>query len=697
MIIKLKWLWKNKKDEDQTVIRNKARLVAKGYAQEEGIDFEESFAPVARLEAVRIFVAHAAHKSFPIYQMDVKTAFLNGPLKEEVYVAQPEGFVDPDHPEKVYLLRKALYGLKQAPRACTSGEIQFIGVKLVSWMSKNKICTDVFSRGRVRGVICKLCSSNVDEDTTSRLWLQLQQNTVVLRLSVSHSNLMQTPVKTVVRHLKSHSKAQSTKTIYLEKLKIYSKDFRKLDLKLSKIMQQECHHELTSGEIVSLNFIESIKEARSRVQDLTSGEIVSLNLLSQTRKLGHSTMELLSIFNLIASQIGQSTSEATAMTQRTSTSEAPAMTQAAIRKLVADSVTAALEAQAATMANANNTNRNTGEREAPVARKCSYKEFMSCQPINFKGTEEAVDLICWFERTESVFSRSNCTEGCKVKFATGTLTEETLSWGNSFAQPIGIEEAYKITWVEFKKLLIKKYCPRIEELATLCPTMVLDSEKMMEVFIRGLPRSIEGNVTVSKPQTLEETINIAQRLMDKCRKTTNNNAQGRAYMLRDMNAHQDPNVVTGMFLLNQHLARVLFDSGADKSFVSISLASMLNIPPITIDTFYNIEMADGNLVSTNTVVQGATVTLLNQPFQIDLMPNKLGSFDVVIVMKKKSDKKRLEDIPVVREFLEVFSKDLPSLPPVRQVEFQIDLIPGAAPVARAPYRLAPSEMQELSN
>ncbi|GJT78217.1 retrovirus-related pol polyprotein from transposon TNT 1-94 [Tanacetum coccineum] len=107
----------NKKDEDQTVIRNKARLVAKGYAQEEGIDFEESFAPVARLEAVRIFVAYAAHKSFPIYQMDVKMAFLNGPLKEEVYVAQPEGFVDPDHPEKVYLLRKALYGLKQAPRA----------------------------------------------------------------------------------------------------------------------------------------------------------------------------------------------------------------------------------------------------------------------------------------------------------------------------------------------------------------------------------------------------------------------------------------------------------------------------------------------------------------------------------------------------------------------------------------------------
>ncbi|GJT53115.1 reverse transcriptase domain-containing protein [Tanacetum coccineum] len=238
------------------------------------------------------------------------------------------------------------------------------------------------------------------------------------------------------------------------------------------------------------------------------------------------------------------------------------------KKLVVDSVTVALEAQAANMENTDNTTRT---REAPVARQCSYKEFMSCQPINFKGTEGAIGLIHWFERTESVFSRSNYTEDCKVKFATGTLTEEALSWWNYFAQPIGIEEAYKITWVEFKKLLINK----LTELATLYPTMVPDSKKMMEVFIEGLPRSTEGNVTTSKPQTLEEAINIAQRLMDQvghltkncrnkgpatgsnllpvtvtcyackekghyanqCQKTTNNNAQGRAYMLRDRNAH----------------------------------------------------------------------------------------------------------------------------------------------------------------
>nr|GFA32972.1 reverse transcriptase domain-containing protein [Tanacetum cinerariifolium] len=236
--------------------------------------------------------------------------------------------------------------------------------------------------------------------------------------------------------------------------------------------------------------------------------------------------------------------------KRTSTSTAHVITQAAIQQLVADSVVVALEAQAANMENADNTNRNSEPREIYAARKCSYKEFMSCQPFNFKGTEGVVSLIHWFEQTESVFSRSSCTEDYKVKFATGTLTKEALSWWNSFAQPIGIEEDYKITWIEFKKLLIKKYCPqtevhkmkdkfyhmtvkgndlktyvrRFQELAALCPTMVSNSEKMMEAFIGGLPRSIEGNVTASKPQTLEEAINIAQRLMDQL--TKHNSMQG---------------------------------------------------------------------------------------------------------------------------------------------------------------------------
>ncbi|KAJ9544052.1 hypothetical protein OSB04_023759 [Centaurea solstitialis] len=116
-IIGLKWIFRNKKDENNLVIRNKARLVAKGFRQQEGIDYDETFAPVARIEAIRIFLAYAAQKNMMVYQMDVKCAFLNGVLHEEVYVEQPEGFVDPRFPDHVYALDKALYGLKQARRA----------------------------------------------------------------------------------------------------------------------------------------------------------------------------------------------------------------------------------------------------------------------------------------------------------------------------------------------------------------------------------------------------------------------------------------------------------------------------------------------------------------------------------------------------------------------------------------------------
>ncbi|GJT17774.1 putative reverse transcriptase domain-containing protein [Tanacetum coccineum] len=401
--------------------------------------------------------------------------------------------------------------------------------------------------------------------------------------------------------------------------------------------------------------------------------------------------------------------------KRTSTSAAPPMTQAAISKLVDDSVAAALEAQAATMANTDNTNRNTGQREAPVARKCSYKEFMRCQPFNCKGTEGAVGLIRWFERTESVFLRSNCTEDCKVKFATG-------------------------------------------------PTMVPNSEKLIEVFIGGLPRSIEGNVTASKPQTLEEAITITQRLMDQV--TKHNFVQGTNDHKRKFddrrtfnnNNYQNNRNNNNNNRNNDHQQQQNRRQETVRAYAATLTENSRYTGSFPLYTTYDIEMTDGNLVGTNTVIQGCTLILLNQSFKIDLMPIKLGRFDVVIgmdwlskyhariicdekvihipidgetliirgdrsktrlslmscikteryisrgyqvfiaqVMEKKSDEKQLEDISVVREFLDVFPEELPGLPPVRQVEFQIDLILGAAPVARAPYRLAPSEIQELSN
>nr|GEY46307.1 retrovirus-related Pol polyprotein from transposon TNT 1-94 [Tanacetum cinerariifolium] len=162
----LKWIFKNKHDEEQTVIRNKSRLVVRGYRQEEGLDFEESFAPVTRMEAIRIFLAYAAHKSFTMFQMDVKTTFLHGSLKEDVYVCQPEGFIDADHPSHVYKLKKALYGLKQAPRAWYDELSTNVGSKerLASPKpSKPRMCLRWSPTGRIFDLCGKLISSSDSE------------------------------------------------------------------------------------------------------------------------------------------------------------------------------------------------------------------------------------------------------------------------------------------------------------------------------------------------------------------------------------------------------------------------------------------------------------------------------------------------------------------------------------------------------
>nr|GEV83594.1 putative reverse transcriptase domain-containing protein [Tanacetum cinerariifolium] len=341
--------------------------------------------------------------------------------------------------------------------------------------------------------------------------------------------------------------------------------------------------------------------------------------------------------------------------KRTSTSAAPTMTQAAIRKLVANSVATALEAQAANIENADNTNRNTEQRETPVARKCSYKEFMSCQPFNFKGTEGAAGLIRWFKRTKSVFSRSNCTKDCKVNLLLPQTLKEAIiktqrrSFNNNYHnnRNNNNNNRYNNHYQQQNK--------KQETIKAYAATPTVNTG-----YARNFPLCKRCNVHHTGPCPVKyQTCNKVGHLTRNCKnkgpatrtnllpvsvtchacgekghyknqyQKTNNSAQGRAYMLRDINAHQDPNVVTGTFLLNQHLARVLFDSAQ--------------------------------------------------------------------VMEKKSDEKRLEDIPVVKEFLEIFPEDLPSLPLIRQIEFQINLILRAAPVARALNRLAPSEMQELSD
>ncbi|GKB19931.1 putative reverse transcriptase domain-containing protein [Tanacetum coccineum] len=213
----------------------------------------------------------------------------------------------------------------------------------------------------------------------------------------------------------------------------------------------------------------------------------------------------------------------------------------------------------------------------------------------------------------------------------------------------------------------------------------------------------------------------------------NGNAQGWMYAVGNAekrgnaSGNPDSNVIMGTFLLNNHYASILFDIGADRSFISSVISSLIDIAHTLLENNYDVELADEKIVRVDTIMQGCTLNFLNHPFNIDLMPVELGSFDVIISMdwlrrchavivcdeklvripygnetlisaKKEEDKlegKQLKDVSINRDFLEVFPEDLSGLPPARLVEFQIDLIPGAAPVARAPYRLAPSEMKEL--
>ncbi|KAI3819709.1 hypothetical protein L1987_13557 [Smallanthus sonchifolius] len=240
----------------------------------------------------------------------------------------------------------------------------------------------------------------------------------------------------------------------------------------------------------------------------------------------------------------------------------------------------------------------------------------------------------------------------------------------------------------------------------------------------------------------------------------NPTANGRVFAIGATEARQDLNVVTGTFLINQHYASILFDSGADKSFVSTEFESLLSSNFVKLDTTYSVELANGDLIHANTIFRGCTLTLDDHPFSIDLIPIQLGSFDIVVgmdclstnhveiicaeklvciplksgdtmtihgersgknlkiissmkahsllrkpttmaflahVMEKKTQGKKLQDVPIIKDYPEVFPDDLPGLPPIRQVEFRIDLVPGATPVAKSPYRLAPSEMKELSS
>ncbi|GJW04539.1 putative reverse transcriptase domain-containing protein [Tanacetum coccineum] len=472
----------------------------------------------------------------------------------------------------------------------------------------------------------------------------------------------------------------------------------------------------------------------------------------------------------------------------------------------------------------------------PVARECTYHDFVKCQTLNFKGTEGVVRLTRGFEKMETVFHISNCLERYQVKYATCTLLNNALTWWNAHKRTIGADAAFAMSWREIMKLITKVYCPRNEiqkmeselwnltvknnnlaaytqrfqELTMMCTKMVPEEEDWLKGYAvrngKNKRRFDNNQKDNSVQQPLYKRQNVGGQSVaraytagnnekrgydgplpycnkfklhhegpctmkyEKCNKghyrsecpklknkTRGNKARkktdearGKAYVLGGGEANPDSNVVTGTFLLNNHYASMLFDSGADRSFVSSTFSASLDVTPSTLDVSYVVKLADGKIVKTNTVLRGCTLGLLGHPFNIDLMPIELGSFDVIIGMdwlanhhavivcdekivritygdevlivqgdgsgkekksklsiisftkthkyikkgcqiflaqvtkkgtKDKSEEKRLEDVPIIRDFPEVFPKDLPRLPPTRQVEFHIDLVPSAAPVA----------------
>ncbi|GJR55969.1 putative reverse transcriptase domain-containing protein [Tanacetum coccineum] len=478
--------------------------------------------------------------------------------------------------------------------------------------------------------------------------------------------------------------------------------------------------------------------------------------------------------------------------------------------------------------NGGNENPNENNRGARlVARECTYQYFMKCQPLNFKGTEGVFGLISaltWWNShkrivgTEAAFAMSwrelitaytqrfqeltmMCTkmvpeEEDRVEKFIGGLPNNIQ--GNVIAaKPTRLQDAVHIANKLIDQKLKGTYttgnnekrgyvgplpyynkcklhhegpctvkcgkCNKVGHMARDCKNEIaIPATQRAQVVNQRVPTCFEcgrqGHYRNECPKLKN------QNRGNKDGKNTEED-RGEAYVLGGGEANPESNIVTGTFLLNNHYASMLFDLGADRSFVSTTFSTLLDITPDTLDVSYAVELADERISETNTVLKGCTLGLLGHPFNIDLMPVELGSFDVIIGMdwlanhcavivcdekivripygdevlivqgdssdkenksklsiisctktqkyikrgcliflaqitkkeiEDKLEEKQLEDLPIVRDFPEFFLEDLPGLPLMRQVKFQIDLVPGTALVARTPYRLAPTKLQELS-
>ncbi|GJW76497.1 putative reverse transcriptase domain-containing protein [Tanacetum coccineum] len=432
----------------------------------------------------------------------------------------------------------------------------------------------------------------------------------------------------------------------------------------------------------------------------------------------------------------------------------------------------------------SHSSHEDNRRNVQTARPCFYADFMKCQPLNFKGTKGVVGLTRWIEKTESVFNISGCAIENQVKLATCTLLGAALTWWNGQIRTLG-PEAYSMTWEVLKKKMTDKYCPqgeikkleielwnlkvkgndvpayteRFQELTLICTKFVANETKKVDKYISGLPDNIYGNVKYSRPKTLDETIELANDLMDQKLRTyaerqsdnkrkaddsSRNNHGHQQQPFKRQNVAEVYNMGTGekkpyegslpkctkchfhhngsctqkCHKCNKvgHFARDCRSSG-NTNVANTQKGNGVNpkgngcfecgAPGHFKRDCPKLKNKDGG----NGNAQGWVYAVGNAEKRgnasgnpdsnvvTEYMAKGCQIFLAQIFAKKEEDKskgKQLEDVPIVRDFPKVFLEDLPGLPPVRPVEFHIDLIPRAAPVARAPYRLAPSEMKELS-